>query len=244
MQGDIKAIIENQGNANLDVVMMLIEGDGFTSVNSFPMQLAPSASAEVYVNYTALTTSDVGTATIVSNDPDSTEIAVPLYGGYVGPKLLIEPEALSFDEQMLECYSSERFTLTNIGSETLNLHDVSLEDESGYFEITEPPTSWELEPARWTEVEVSFVPLSDGGFTSAMHVDSNDPDGEQVATVVRGGERVGRRPVHRGGGRAPHRRDIEVILCQVMPAIFFPVRQATLDHCIHIDHDLLQQEHV
>lgn len=183
--------IENQGDANLDVVMMLIEGEGFTSFNTFPMQLPPSTSAEVYVNYTATTTSDIGTATIISNDPDSTEIEVPLYGGYVGPKLLIEPSAISFDEQMLECLSSERFTLTNIGSATLNIHDVVIEDETGYFEITEPPENWELEPQRSTEVEVSFIPLTDGGFTSSFRVDSNDPDGEQTAEVVGMGEELG-----------------------------------------------------
>jgi hypothetical protein len=183
--------IENQGNANLDVVMLLIEGEGFSSVNSFPMQLPPETSAEVYVNYTPTSTSDVGVATVVSNDPDSNEIAVPLYGGYVGPKLLIEPEAISFDEQMLDCHSSEVFTLTNIGSAPLDLYGVTIEDESGYFEISEPPENWTLDPKRSTEVEVSFVPMSDGGFTSVLHVDSNDPDGEQLADVVGMGEELG-----------------------------------------------------
>ena len=183
--------IENQGNANLDVVMLLIEGVGFSSVNSFPMQLAPETSAEVYINYTPNSTADVGTATVVSNDPDSNEIVVPLHGGYVGPKLLIEPEAISFDEQMLECHSSEVFTLTNIGSATLDLYDVTIEDESGYFEISEPPENWSLDPKRSTQVEVSFVPMTDGGFTSVLHVDSNDPDGEQLADVVGMGEELG-----------------------------------------------------
>ena len=184
--------IENQGNANLDVVMMLVEGDGFTSFNSFPMQLPPETSVEVYISYASTSTSDIGSATIISNDPDSQEIVVPLYGGYSGPKLLIEPEALNFEERMLECYASERFTLTNIGGETLVLSDFIMDDESGYFEISELPDKWELEPQRSTEVEVSFVPMTDGGFTTALQVVSNDPDGDQLADVVGFGEEQGR----------------------------------------------------
>ena len=67
-----------------------------------------------------------------------------------------------------------------------------MDDESGYFEISELPDKWELEPQRSTEVEVSFVPMTDGGFTTALQVVSNDPDGDQLADVVGFGEEQGR----------------------------------------------------
>ncbi len=194
-EGDVatEAItIENVGNASLNVVAMLVEGTGFTTPSTFPFEIEPEDEIEVYVTYETATSSDAGTAYVISNDPDTTEVQVPLFGGYSGPKLQISPEIYSFDERMLDCYSSKVFTLTNIGGETLSLHDVSLSTAEGGFEISEPPESWDLEPQRSTEVEVSFVPTDNGTWTTELTVESNDPDGVTTAPVLGIGDDLGR----------------------------------------------------
>ena len=183
--------IESIGSADLEVVSVLVEGAGFSTASSFPMKLDPGNAAAVYIEYTGVSDADTGTATVISNDPDSGEIVVPLSGTFAGPQLLIEPEALNFETQLMDCDDTEHFTLTNIGTETLTLDEVLLEDDSGAFSLVELPQQWSLEPLASQTVEIGFSPGSSGDFVSIMHVRSNDPRGAQEADVVGFGDALG-----------------------------------------------------
>ena len=175
--------IKNQGDAALEVAQVLILSDGaFTVVNGgFPLTMQPEDELGLILNYTALTESDQGTATIISNDPDTPSIDVDLFGGYVGPKLEIYPPAYNFEKRMTDCEDSTIFELRNVGSETLSLYDVTM--PGGEFEIVEEPSRWELEPGQATSVEVRFEPFESKLYEDALTVDSNDPDGVQSAEV-------------------------------------------------------------
>ncbi|MFT4977227.1 MAG: hypothetical protein ACI8S6_003132 [Myxococcota bacterium] len=175
--------IKNQGDAALEVAQVLIISDGaFTVLNAgFPLTMQPEDELDLILNYTSLTESDQGTATIISNDPDQPAIDVALYGGYVGPKLEIYPPAYNFEKRMTDCEDTTIFELRNVGSETLSLYDVTM--PGGEFEIVEEPSRWELAPGQATAVEVRFEPFASRLYEDALTVDSNDPEGVQTADV-------------------------------------------------------------
>jgi hypothetical protein len=175
--------IKNQGDAALEVAQVLVQSGGaFTIVNGgFPLTLSPDEEFGLIVNYTSVSASDQGTATVISSDPDTPSIDVQLFGGYVGPKLEIYPPAYNFEKRMTDCEDSTIFELRNIGSDTLSLYDVAI--PGGEFEIVEEPGRWELEPGQATSVEVRFEPFQNQLYEDILTVESNDPDGVQNAEI-------------------------------------------------------------
>lgn len=173
--------VTNQGNATLTLLaapIQNLQGGTFTLATAgFPLELPEGEALDLYVSYTAAGTDDVGLLNVVSNDPDSPDIPVTLGGGYTGPKLVIDPPAANFEEHMLNCLTEQEFTLTNVGSEPLDLYSVSMKNED--FAITQELSTLSLEPGRGTTVEVTFTPEEGRLYESILYVDSNDPDGEQ-----------------------------------------------------------------
>ncbi|MFT4977761.1 MAG: hypothetical protein ACI8S6_003668 [Myxococcota bacterium] len=177
--------VTNQGNAALTLLHVPIQnlaGGTFTlATGGFPLILESEQSLDLLVTYTAGGTNDIGVLNVISNDPDTPDIAVDLRGGYQGPKLVVDPIAANFDEHMLGCAIEQDFTLTNIGSETLDLYGLWLTNDD--FELTNALEVFDLDPGQSTVVEVTFNPDAGKLYESELVIDSNDPDGEFQAPL-------------------------------------------------------------
>ena len=185
--------VTNQGGAVLELGQVLIESDGQFVMNTggFPASIQPEETLDLMVTYTAQTTSDIGKATVISNDPDSPNIEVDLYGGYTGPKLQISPPAFNFEDMMVDCESSTTFELSNIGGEDLELYDIALPGAGDVYIISEAATRTTLKPGQSTTVEVTFEPTASSLYEAALSVDSNDPDGVKEAEIFGVGDANG-----------------------------------------------------
>ena len=184
--------IKNQGSAVLEIAQVLIQSDGefYITTGGFPATLQPDESMQVMVNYTAASGADSGMATVISNDPDSTSIDVPLFGGYTGPKLQITPPAYNFEDQMVDCGDSVVFTLKNIGSSDLEISSIDLPGDA-VFIISEEAERLKLGPGQSTDVEVTFEPNDSSLFEADLTVASNDPDGITEAPIFGVGDANG-----------------------------------------------------
>lgn len=181
--------LTNQGDAALQVGALLVEGAAFSVLGvAAPFELPPGESLPVIVSYTAEAYADTGTLTVISSDPDSPEVAVPLMGGQQGPALLIEPPAQSFGDQMLGCSAEVAFTLTNIGNEALSLGDISA---GGGFVVSEMPSRAELSPGQQVGLRVQFTPGDEKLYEGTLTVESNDPSGPGEAGLTGAGDDAG-----------------------------------------------------
>ena len=184
--------VTNVGNAALTLLgapVQNLDGGTFTLMTAgFPLTLEEGDALDLMLAYTAVGTNDVGQLNVLSNDPDTPDITVELRGGYQGPKLLVDPIAFDFEESMLECETSQEFTLTNIGSETLDLYDLWMDNDD--FTVTGLEVL-DLEPGRGTTVEVTFDPDVGRLYESTMVIDSNDPDGEFAVPLFGVGDNDG-----------------------------------------------------
>lgn len=177
--------VTNQGNATLSLLgapVQNLNGGTFTiATGGFPLELESGAALDLMLSYAADGTNDVGQLNILSNDPDTPDITVDLRGGHEGPKLVVDPIAVNFEEHMLHCAIEQDFTLTNVGSQKLDLYDLWLTNED--FEITNGLAVLDLDPGQSTTVEVTFNPDVGKLYESALFIDSNDPDGELQAPL-------------------------------------------------------------
>ena len=174
--------LTNQGSAELLVANLLLEGDDFLmSSASPPFSIPAEESLTVNLSYTPTSPSSTGALTVLSNDPDTPSLQVPLYGGYEGPKLLIDPPALSFGELMLSCEEEALFSLRNVGTAELNLGDITL-PEGGYT-LSRAPDRLSLAPGQTTTVGVTFRPTEAALYEAQLAVASNDPTGMQAADL-------------------------------------------------------------
>ncbi|HET9952324.1 MAG TPA: choice-of-anchor D domain-containing protein [Candidatus Eisenbacteria bacterium] len=95
----------------------------------------------------------------VSNDPDEPEFAVPVAMHVTGaPVIEVSPTALEFDSLFVGAGATRLLTVTNAGTETLNVFEITLSDDSygvnaGAF-VLAPGASW--------PVTVSFDPQTAG----------------------------------------------------------------------------------
>ena len=177
--------VTNQGNATLSLLgapVQNLNGGTFTiATGGFPLELESGAALDLMLSYAADGTNDTGQLNILSNDPDTPDITVDLRGGHEGPKLVVDPIAVHFEEHMLHCAIEQDFTLTNVGSQKLDLYDLWLTNED--FEITNGLAVLDLDPGQSTTVEVTFNPDVGKLYESALFIDSNDPDGEFQAPL-------------------------------------------------------------
>ena len=181
--------LTNQGNAGLQVGALLIEDTAFTLLGIVaPFELPAGESIQAWVQYTAENASDSSTMTVISSDPDTPELSIPLMGGNQGPVLQIEPPDFTFEEQMLDCTSEATFALKNVGTDTLELSTIEIADG---FVLAEGPERSELEPGQQVGLVVSFTPGEEKLYEGALSVDSNDPAGTREAGLLGVGDADG-----------------------------------------------------
>ena len=185
----LRLTLTNQGSAALQVGALVIDGSAFTIQGvAAPFELPPGESIQTWVQYVSEAATDSGTLFVISNDPDSPEMPVPLVGSRQGPILQIEPPSFSFEEQLLDCSAETTFTLRNVGSGTLELGPLSVGED---FVITELPEQSTLAPSEQVALSVSFTPEAERLYEGALVVDSNDPSGPGSAGLVGVGDADG-----------------------------------------------------
>lgn len=120
-------------------------------------------------------------AIVFSDDPDNEAVSVQLIGQGAIPDLVITPDPLNFGATYVGCHMENNITLTNAGSDTLNVYSIS--DIPDAFTINNMPSfPFSLEPNEEYVLDVTFTPDIEGTYSSSINVISDDPDGNEAAT--------------------------------------------------------------
>jgi len=100
----------------------------------------------------------------------TTEIPVDLHV-YGAPVLKINPVALDFEDYYLSYPETQSLTITNTGSETLEIYELFTLD--GVISLAWGQTIYE--PGQSNTIDVTIDPYITGDFTSAVVIITNDP---------------------------------------------------------------------
>ena len=119
---------------------------------------------------------------LLSNDPDTPELRVPLTGEGVDgpiPDILVTPQSLDFGDVALGATSSTYFTIQNTGDGDLNI-GTTTQTGGGAFVIEIDPEGTTLSPGAMTVIPIGYSPTSDVGDSGSFIIESNDPDESAV----------------------------------------------------------------
>jgi hypothetical protein len=189
---DITVVVSNDGTANLEISSTSISGAG---ASSFSIQsgegaatVAPGGTRNIVVRFSPVAIGAVSaTLAIVSNDPDENPYNVSLTGTGVAPDISISPTSANYGNVLVGENSSQSFTVTNNGNESLNVSGTSIIGaDATEFTITSGGGAFFLTPGGNRTINVQFQPSSAGSKSAALRINSNDPDEDPLDAVLSG----------------------------------------------------------
>ncbi len=143
-------------------------------------------SEEIEVSYNAggLYGDDyAGSLTILNNDPDESEIHLPVHLNVTGaPNLIIENDTIDFGETFLNVSNQLPVVVWNNGTADLLITSATATPD----EFSVSPAYAGVDPTESDTFMVSFTPLSLGDHTGSMILDSNDPNETTHMIVLEG----------------------------------------------------------
>ena len=170
--------LANNGTADLNVTGLNITGSGDFSVPTagLPHLIAPGDSIVLDVSFSpAAPGTSNGTLTVVSNDPDSAEIAVGLTGIGIACDLDLSPLALDFGTIPMNSTSDLSATIRSIGDLDCEVTEIFV-DASPEFVVNAPGTPFPLTPGSSAMLQVSYTPVDAGADLGSVLLSTTDPD--------------------------------------------------------------------
>ena len=144
--------------------------------------LSPGESTDIQISFLPNGANILSAEAIVfSDDPENEAVPVQLVGNGAIPDLVITPDPLNFGATYVGCNMDNEVTLTNIGSEVLDIYSIS--DIEDAFTINNMPSfPLSLAPEEEYILDVTFTPDIEGTYSSQIDVISSDPIGTESAT--------------------------------------------------------------
>ncbi|MGH9775421.1 MAG: beta strand repeat-containing protein [Candidatus Acidiferrales bacterium] len=170
--------LNNTGSTNVTIKMVTVTGKNFSvSGITTPFVLASNGSISFQVQYKPTAVgSDTGTITLVSNASDPS-MSISTSGAGVSnaaPKLVVSPSPVDFNSVSVGSSSSMTVTLSNTGSATLNISQVS--STGSAFSISGIKTPLAIAAGSTSSLIAKFAPPSAGNFTGQISIVSDDPN--------------------------------------------------------------------
>jgi uncharacterized membrane protein len=183
--------ITNSGSATLNVSQISIAGTGFTlsMVPTLPLALAANQSATATVRFAPLTaTAASGTVTVSSDASNGTTKTVTLSGTGLAPatpSITLNPASLSFGSVTVGSNSTLNFTITNSGSATLNVSQISIAG-TGFTLSAVPTLPLALAANQSATATVRFAPLTATAASGTVTVSSDASNGTTKTVTLSG----------------------------------------------------------
>ncbi|MCB9663187.1 MAG: choice-of-anchor D domain-containing protein [Alphaproteobacteria bacterium] len=182
----------NIGYDALTIDGMVLTGDAgfsFVAEESFPKTLLAGESWEFDVAFAPDGGGDAeGLVTVYSDADNADESYVDLFGRGAVPELLIEPSVLDLGDKYVPCGTQGIFTLTNVGTEPLDVTSIVLETADGRLSIgSRVPENLTLVEGQSWDLAIDFDAEVPGATTGRLVVQSTDPAGERTADVEANG---------------------------------------------------------
>lgn len=185
----------NEGGMTLLISEMTVRGDdaGLFAVGgmpAYPLAVPPGDTLAVPLLFAPDSLGVKNAAlTIVSDDPDETELVLALTGSGVLPEIAFSGDVLAFGVNHVGGEMLLPLTISNVGFTPLTVSDIRLlGSDAGHFALVDTPATPLVIPEGGAPVEfsVSFSPTSRGIKIATLQVISNDPDDSPFNISLRG----------------------------------------------------------
>jgi len=155
------------------------------SVGSIQSTFSSSVSQNIQITYHPKTTGNHSTQLVItSNDPNNSEINIPLSGTSNNPpELSLSTTSLNFESVEINTQKTFNITLSNIGGALLQINSCSI-TQGQPFQLGSYSES--LLPGESQDIQVTFLPGSLGTFVGTLNVNSNNPNNEILAIPLSG----------------------------------------------------------
>jgi uncharacterized protein YjdB len=178
--------ILNVGTADLTVSSIAFEAGGSADIRlqappTLPATIGPGTSVIVDVVYVP---GQVGPAAatlkIVSDDPATPGVEVPISGNGVASGVMVHPNTLLFSNVRAGQTLDQDFTITNSGSVDLTVNSVSMKSgSSADFSLASPrQTPFTLAAGDAQAITVRYAPLTAGMDTGTVSLDTSAGAGQ------------------------------------------------------------------
>lgn len=118
---------------------------------------------------------------VASDDPDETEISIPVSLRVTGaPDLMASPATLEFDTLFVGQADTLELRIMNRGSDVLEITGVSIPVP----EFTVSPAALHLAPLQSASMSIAFAPAEPGAWGTTLTIESNDPDSPMIVPVT------------------------------------------------------------
>ncbi len=187
--------LTNDGNADLHVTGIALTGaaaaDFLIESGGEVVTLTPGNAHAILL---AFDPSTMGAKSaelqIQSDDGDEPTVTVALSGaGAAAPEIVVAPLALDFGEQDVDAgpAPSQTVTIANVGSTDLQLTAVGLTGADAMdLAIADDTGEVTLTPGATRTVHISFDPVSPGGKSASLSIQSDDADESTVNVALAG----------------------------------------------------------
>jgi len=174
-----KVVVTNTGNAAVQVSSVAASGAGYSVTGlTAPATLNPAASATLTATYAPAATGSVaGSLTILSNASNST-FSIPLSGTGAQAGLSVTPSTLNFGSVVDGQTKSQSFTVTNTGTASLTIAQLSVNGASYSVSGLNAPAT--ITAGASANFNVLFAPTTAGGLAGSISISSNAPNAPNV----------------------------------------------------------------
>ena len=177
--------IESTGQIDLKLDSVVLDGAqaaSFTVLTDVSgLVMPPGTSQDVEVAFVPMgANQQFATATVISDDPDEPLVPVELYGEGAVAELQITPNPIDFGTSYVGCSNELVVEMENVGTDTLVIDSVTHEGDDPLALTTVDALPITLEPGELTNATFRFSPDTEGAFTGAVTVTSNEPAGSRT----------------------------------------------------------------
>jgi uncharacterized membrane protein len=182
--------ISNSGSGTLNVTQQSVTGAGF-SVTGLNLPLALSAGQNSTFNVVfapASAGSVTGSLSLTSNDLSTPTASIALAGTGLAPatpSITLNPASLSFGSVTVGSNSTLNFTITNSGSATLNVSQISIAG-TGFTLSMVPTLPLALAANQSATATVRFAPLTATAASGTVTVSSDASNGTTKTVTLSG----------------------------------------------------------
>ncbi len=176
--------ISNPGSGPLTLTQLTLSGPDAATLSldalTLPLVLAPGGSRAVHVTFApTVLASAAGTLTVLSDDPATPSVAVPITGAGVSPTVALDPATLDFGGQLVGHTSASRTVhVHNTGTGALAVTALAITGaQAAAFTLPSAPSlPASIGPGGTLDVKLAVAPTAAADLAADLEVTTDSPD--------------------------------------------------------------------
>jgi hypothetical protein len=170
-----RMVVTNTGNAAVKISAIAASGTGYSVAGlTLPATLNPSASATLTATYSPAAAGSAAGSITIRSDASNATLTIPLGGTGAQAGLSITPATVNFGSVVDGQTKSQTFTLTNTGTASLTVAQLSV--NGAFYSVNGLNTPLTIAAGASSSFNVLFAPTAAGNLAGSVTVSSNAPN--------------------------------------------------------------------